>query len=164
MALDPATVAGLLADGSTRSATIDALEAHSGPHPTPLALAAAPALTDVLSLDAAEVGHVLFQRLGLLRARLCAEAPPDEVAALYGAMVGGGRFAASYAAPSNVVARMMAKPVAELDLTDALSYACFTATDPPWHVRGWTEPVAAAGLSAMQFVGIFMAGEPIVSK
>lgn len=166
MALDPATVANLLADSSTRIAALDALEAHGGPHPTPLAVAAAPALTDVLCLDAAEVDHVLFQRVGLLRARLLADAPPDDVPAIYGAMVGGGRFAKSLNAPSNVIARMFTKPVGELNSTDALSYACAgEATSPTRDVRGWTVCIAAAGFTGvMDWLGPFLASEPIVSK
>ena len=159
------TVAELLADRSTRTATLDALEAHSGPHPMPLAMAAAAALTDLLCWDAAEVGHALFQRAGLLRARLLADAPPEDVAAIGGAMLGGGRCAAFYAAPSNVWARMFAKPVEELELTDALSCACVAATGAPRDVRGWTGVLAAAGFkSTFEWIGIIFEGEALVSK
>ena len=137
MALDPATVASSLTNAETRTATLDALEAHrGGPYPTPLAVAAAPALTDVMCLDAAEVDHALFQRVGLLRARLLADAALDDVAAIFGAMMGGGRLAAFYDAP-HVIARTLAKPAAELDQAHALSLACWMAFWPAAQVRGW---------------------------
>ena len=58
----PDTVASALADPNTTIATLDALEQHHGPHDPALALAAAPALTDLLCLDAAAVPHALYQR------------------------------------------------------------------------------------------------------
>jgi hypothetical protein len=97
----------------------------------------------------------LFQRVGLLRARLVADAAPDDVAAIYGAMQGGGRFAAFHDAP-HVMARTLAKPVAELDQADALSLACYQAFNSPYSVRGWTEPFNATGLGVMGVLGVVM--------
>ena len=131
--LSPDTVAALLADPATRSAALDALEAHSGAHDEALALAAGPALTDVMLLDADQVGHELFQRTGLLRARLVSDA-----AAPWGMYYGttlnggsdGGRWKAQFTAPDNVIARAVAKAPEEIDEQDALSYACMWAAWP----------------------------------
>ena len=79
-----ANVAAQLADAATRLATLDALEQHNDPHSAELATAAAPALAELLALDAVEVPHAAFQRVGLLRGRLL-----DDQPALFGAMMGG---------------------------------------------------------------------------
>ena len=164
--LDPSTVASLLEDSRSRIATLTALETHRGPHPTGLAIAAAPALTELMCRDAEEVGQALFQRVGLLRARLLVDAVPDDVPAIYGAIIGGGRLAAYHGALSNVIAQLFAKPTAELDLTDALTYACGDAPlYPPMSVRGWTAPFAAAGFkNTLEPVGIILTGDHIHSK
>ena len=71
-----ASVAERLRDRSTRLATLGALEAHAVPIPADAALAAAPALCELLALDADEVPRDLFDRAGLLLGRLGAEAVP----------------------------------------------------------------------------------------
>ena len=130
--LSPDTVAALIADPATRSAALDALEAHSGAHDEALALAAGPALTDVMLLDADQVGHELFQRVGLLRARLVDEAADSH--AVFGSALNGGsdggRWKAQFTAPDNVIARAVAKAPEEIDEQDALSYACMWAAWP----------------------------------
>ena len=116
----PDTVASALADPNTTITTLDALEQHHGPHDPALALAAAPALTDLLCLDAAAVPHALYQRVGLLRGRLMAEA--EDLAAMYGGFYGGGRFARLLTAPSVGQGALRSKSAAQLDRDDALSY------------------------------------------
>ena len=69
-ALAAATAAERLRDKSTRLATLGALEAHAVPIPADAALAAAPALCELLALDADEVPRDLFDRAGLLLGRL----------------------------------------------------------------------------------------------
>ena len=163
MDLAAGTVAGALADPATRSAALDALEAHGGPHGAALALAAAPALTDVMCLDTAEVPHALFRRAGLLRGRLMAEAadPP----AMYGALLGDGRYARALAAPSVGAGALLSKSAGQLDHDDALSYACAEPLVGGLLGRhGMTRCFAMAGFdSAKDFLTIFMAEEPISS-
>ena len=161
--LSPTSVSRLLADPNTRITTIDQLEAHAGPHEEALALAAAPALTDLLCLDASEVDRALFQRVGLLRALLIEEAS-DPVAA-WGAAHADGRYAKLLRAP-NVVSRVCSgeKPVSELEIEDAMSYACGDAA--PWYAAtagGFDAPVAAAGMSAKELVGVYSA-HPVLSR
>ena len=88
-------------------------------------------LEDVMLLDADQVGHELFQRLGVLRARLVADAA-DPWAMLGSALNGGsdGRWKAQFTAPDNVIARLFAKAPEEIDEQDALSYACMWAAYP----------------------------------
>ena len=94
--LTASTVVERLRDHSTRLATLGALEAHAGgPIPSDAALAAAPALYELLALDAAEVPHELFDRVFLLVARLIEEAVHRGAkahAAVVGAAWGGGRM------------------------------------------------------------------------
>eukprot|EP01043_Picozoa_sp_COSAG02_P038773 COSAG02_NODE_3014_length_7551_cov_83.019995_7_plen_190_part_00 len=160
--LSPTSVSRLLADPNTRITTIDQLEAHAGPHEAALALAAAPALTDLLCLDASEVEPALFQRVGLLRARLIEEA--SDLAAAWGAAHADGRYAMLLRAP-NVVSRVCSEPVAELEIEDAMSYAC---GDPaPWYAAGAggiDAPVAAAGMSMKDFGGVVHSAHPVLSR
>ena len=64
------TVAERLRDRATRSATLTALESHAAPIPTAVSLAAAPALVELMAMDAAEVERDAFDRAGLLVGRL----------------------------------------------------------------------------------------------
>ena len=162
--LSPTSVARLLADPNTMMNTMDQLEAHDGPHEAALALAAAPALTDLLCLDASEVEPALFQRVGLLRVRLIEEA--GDPVATWGAAYADGRYAKLLGAP-NVVSRVCSgeKPVAELDIGDAMSYACGEAG--PWYaaaVCGMEPSVAAAGMSMRDFFGLGSSAHPVLSR
>ena len=88
----------LLADPAMRAGTVAALEAHSGAHDEPLALAAIVGLSELMALDASEVNAALFQRLGWLRARLVADAADGP--AMWGAAWTDGRFEAIYGSSS----------------------------------------------------------------
>jgi hypothetical protein len=138
------TIASLLRDGTTRTATLETLEQH--PIDRPVALAAAPALFEALAMDATEVGRDDFDRIGLLLARLAAEAS-DDPSAVYGAAVGGGRMAAYYRSKGSVLAQAVGKPASELTRADARSFACAAAFWAPSLVRGGTKPIAAAGFA-----------------
>ena len=141
------TVASLLRDGATRTATLEALEQHEGtPIGRAVALAAAPALFEALALDATEVGRDAFDRIGLLLARLAAEAS-DDPSAVYGGALCEGRLAAYYRSKGSVLAQAVGKPASELTRADARSFACAAALVPPSHVRGATKPFAAAGFA-----------------
>eukprot|EP01043_Picozoa_sp_COSAG02_P028963 COSAG02_NODE_1784_length_10941_cov_179.259823_1_plen_94_part_10 len=83
------TVAERLRDRATRSVALAALERHATPIPTAVSLAAAPALLGLMAMDAAEVERDVYDRAGLLLARLHAEALPD-VAAVHAAAFGEG--------------------------------------------------------------------------
>ena len=157
-ALAADTVASLLRDGATRTATLEAFERHEGaPIDRAVALAAAPALYDVLAMDATEVGRVDFDRAGLVLARLAAEAS-DDPSAVYGAAIGEGRCAAHYRSKGSVLAQAVGKRAAsELTLADARSFACAAALSPPAFVRGFTKPLAAAGFAkTAEWIGLFM--------
>ena len=160
-ALAADSVASLLRDGATRTATLEAFEQHEGaPIDRAVALAAAPALYDVLAMDATEVGRDDFDRTGLVLARLAAEAS-DDPSAVYGAAVGEGRLAAYYRSKGSVLAQAVGKPAAsELTLADARSFACAGAIEPPAWVRGATKPFAAAGFAkTAEWVALWMTEE-----
>ena len=160
-ALAADTVASLLRDGATRTATLEAFEQHEGaPIDRAVALAAAPALGDVLAMDATEVGHEDFDRAGLVLARLAAEAS-DDPSAVYGAAFGEGRYAAHLRSKGSVLAQAVGKRAAsELTLADARSFACAAAFYQPALLRGWTKPVAAAGFAkTADFFALFMTEE-----
>ena len=153
--------AGTVADGlrseTTRAATLDALEALAPPISSPVALAAAPALVDVI---ATETERASFDRCGLLLTRLLDEAAPDP-AAVYGAAFGSKRLAALYAPALLVEAVQRALSAGQpLTRADARSYACLMAWDGPTAVRGYRVPCAAAGRTAMEFAGIVSCSPP----
>jgi hypothetical protein len=162
--LSPDSVAARLADSATRLVTLDALEAHAGPHDAALSLAAAPALTDLQCLEASEVDHALFQRVGLLLALLVDEA--SDSAALWGAANSDGRYSKLFRAP-NVVRQLLSKPVAELDQRDAMSYAA-CGEQVTWYAatvrREWAATTEAAGLGLMEWLGIQASEHPLLSR
>jgi hypothetical protein len=160
--LSPDSVAARIADPATRLATLDALEAHAGPHDAALALAVAPALVDLQCLEASEVDHALFQRVGMLLARLVEEA--TDWTAAWGAARGAGRWSKLLRA-SNVVRQLLSKPVAELDQRDAMSYACSEGVC--WYaatVHGMEAAIEAAGLGMREWVGLFRSEHPLHSR
>jgi hypothetical protein len=157
------TVAQWLRGAPTRDAALGALERHTAPIPTAVAMGAAPALLELLSMDEGEVDRGAFDRAGLLLGRLEAEAPPDDGRALHGAALGDGGYEKLYRANSMAHAALR-KPASELTRADARSYACSRAFEAPSFVRGCTETFAAAGLGSMEYFGLWMSAEPIVSK
>ena len=141
------TVASLLRDGATRTATLEALEQHEGtPIGRAVALAAAPALFEALALEATEVGRDTFDRVGLLLARLVAEAS-DDPSAVHGAALGEGRCAAYYRSKGSVLAQAVGQRASEVTRADAWSFACASAYIPPSFVKGQTKPITAAGFA-----------------
>ena len=160
-ALTADTVGPLLRDRETRAAALDALDAHAVPIESSVALSAAPVLGELLALDADEVGPAKFDRIGLLLARLTAEAS-DDPASLFGAALGEGRWSALWRSEDNVVAQALRKPAEELTREDALHLACADAFWAQASVRGYTKPYAAAGFATtMEFFGVFMTEEPL---
>jgi hypothetical protein len=159
-ALAADTVGPLLRDRETRAAALDALEAHAVPIERPVSLGAAPALGELLALDVAEVGPAEFDRIGLLLARLAAQAS-DDPASVYGAAWGEGRLKAFYRSEGNALAQALRKPAEELTREDALHFAC-AEPKAPMSVRGGTKPIAAAGFaSTMEFFGVLMTEDPL---
>ena len=151
MDLAAATVAERLRDGATQSAALEALEDHAAPIPTATALAAAPALVDVVS---AATEHATFDRAALLLVRLLVEAAP-EPAPIYGAACQGERLAALWAPALMVEATQRASTGGQpLTLEDARSLACSRAHESPAVVRGYTQPYVASGRTAMEYHGI----------
>ena len=59
------TVAERLRDRVTRSATLTALESYPAPIPTAVSLAAAPALLELMAMDAGEVERDEYERAAL---------------------------------------------------------------------------------------------------
>ena len=111
-----------------------------------LALAAAPALYGLLAADATEVCRDEFDRAGLLLGRLAAEGVSDP-SAVCAAAIGEGRHAAYLLSTGSVLAQALEKPASELTRADALSFACSRAWVPPTFVKGYTAPLAAAGIA-----------------
>ena len=142
---------------STRLATLEALEVHAVPIPHDAALEAAPALIELVALDAAEVPHELFDRVCLLVRRLIEEAVhrgAEAHAAVVSAAYGGGRMERVLHAEGNVIAASLRKPAAELTRADARSFACRQMPWGPILTRGFTAPIKAAGFAtAMKFLG-----------
>lgn len=149
------TVAESLRAEATIANTLDNLEALAAPIPSAVALAAAPALLDVLAAD--NVDRAVFDRSALLLARLVAEAAP-EPALVYGAAMSGERFALFFA-PSLVAEALQHALSAAQPLTreDAVSYACLCALHGPSYVRGAQAPIEAAGRSVMEYMFIVRA-------
>jgi hypothetical protein len=152
MDLGAGTVPERLRDGATQTAALDALEALAAPIPTATALAAAPALVDVL---ARTTEHAALDRAALLLARLLAEAAP-EPAAIFGAALRGERYAAFWAPDLLVEATQRASTGGQPLLTreDARSFACNRAWAGPSFVRGQTKFYTAVGGSTMEGLGI----------
>jgi hypothetical protein len=152
-----------LQDPAARDTALDALERHEAPIPTAVALVVAPVLVDLLASDATTVERGTFDRVGLLLARLQAEALP-EPAAIYGAAFVNKGWERVMDADSVVNKALLHKPAAELTLEDARSYACSTAREAPVCVYGWTHAWTAAGYGDLQFLAMFMSKEPIASQ
>ena len=161
--VDSSTVAERLRNNATRDAALDALERHAAPIPTAAALAAAKALLELMSMDAAQVERGAYDRAGLLLARLHEEALPD-IVAVYGSAFGDGGHERLY--NSDSVLNVALRKPAKLTRADAVSYACSLAYEPVTSVRGCAAPWAAAGLTAIEWLGLWMSehGEPIISK
>ena len=163
------TVASLLRGRDTRAATLAALDAHASPIDEAVALAAAPALVELLALDASELGdRSLFDCIGLLLGRLAAEAS-DDPAPVFGAALGEGRLVAllwstEQSEEGSVLARAARKPAAELTRADAYSYACCNTLFAAGIVRGYTELFASAGFSTNSWLGWFFGKEFWLSK
>jgi hypothetical protein len=151
MDVSAATVAESLRSEATRIATLDALEALEAPIPSAVALAAAPALVDAIATGKERAS---FDRCGLLLGRLVAEAAPDS-APVFGAALAGERLVMSVT-PALVVEAVQRASSGGQPLTreDVRSYACLWAREGPAFVRGLTAPYAAAGYTAMEFLGV----------
>jgi hypothetical protein len=128
-----------------------------------VALAAAPALSELLALDASEAPREVHDRAGLLVGRLCADAVlrgAEAQAAVYGAAHGDGRFARWLNAEGSVLAVAVRMPAAELTRADARSYACAWAFLAPSWVRGMTAPLKAADFTTMEWIGLVSLSAP----
>ena len=101
-----------------------------------------------------------FDRIGLLLARLAAEAS-DDPSAVFGAALGEGRLAAYYRSKGSVLAQAVGAPASELTRADARSFACaLAALRGPSFVRGITKPLAAAGFAkTLDFFALTMTEE-----
>jgi hypothetical protein len=115
-----------------------------------------------MTMDAAEVERDAFDRAGLLLARLEAEALPDAVA-VHGAAFGEGGYERLWNADS-VLNTALRQPAAKLTRADAMSYACAVAYEPIIYARGATKAWGAGGFTPLEWVGLWMGAEPIVSK
>jgi hypothetical protein len=163
-ALAADTVAQRLRDAPTRAAALDSLERHAAPIPTAVAMCAAPALFELLTMDEPDIDRSAFDRAGLLLGRLEAEAwPADGGEALHGAAFGDGGFVKQWNADS-IVNAALRKPASELTQADARSYACEYAHESPPIMRGLGSFARAAGLSAKEFVGSWYTLQPIMSQ
>ena len=138
--LMPHTVAERLRADETRTLTLLALERLPPPVPRELALAAAPALTDV---SACTDDRTVYERCTLLMARLMAEAAPDPTA-VYGNTI--GERLVPYLS-SRVVVDVAQRALGNggggeggqqpLTRDDAISIACFYAHAPPAFVMAY---------------------------
>jgi hypothetical protein len=81
---------------------------------------------------------------------------------VFGAAFGDGGIERLWNSDS-VLYVALRKPATQLTRADAVSYACSHSYEPVSFARGCTSPFAAAGLTVMQWFGLFMT-EPIVSK
>jgi hypothetical protein len=161
VALCAGTVGPLLRDRETRAATLDALDAHAGQIERSVSLGAAPVLGELLALAVAEVAPAEFDRIGLLLARLLAEAS-DDPASVFGAAWGEGRLTAFFRSEGNAVAQALRKPAEELTREDAQHIAFSEAFWSQAFVRGWTKPFAAAGFATtMEALGSWMEEDPM---
>jgi hypothetical protein len=140
-----------LLDRATRLPTLDVLESHTTPIPDALALAAAPALLDLLMMDASEVNRTTFDRVGLMLGRLVAEAPQN-VARIYGAAFRDQGLERLWNSDNVLNTALLSKPALELSEADAISYACAWAHYSPTVVRTWNAPFDAAGITGKEWL------------
>jgi hypothetical protein len=83
--------------------------------------------------------------------------------AVHGAAFGAGGYERQWNADS-ALNTALRQPAAELTRADAMSYACSCAYEPISAARGYTEAWGAAGLTTMEFIGLWLSAEPIASK
>jgi hypothetical protein len=148
ISVSPDTVARQLADAHTRVPALEAVEAAADENDAAMMVAAAGALSDLMVLDAAELPHAMFQRVGFLRARLLAKTPPDQHPPVLREIYGDGRLLAvgKASALNNVVG--VALSSGKLDRVAALSYAALVACNPSRDARGEGPVCAAAGFGS----------------
>ncbi len=137
-------VAARLRDAATRRETLDALDTHAPPVPTALAFAAAPALLELQTLDAAELERSEFDQATLLLARLHVEALPDPLPIHRAAWV-TTELEVWFAANNVVNSELLRKPASEVSIADVTSYACLQSCEVIANVRGYDVEYAAEG-------------------
>ena len=157
------TVAQLLLDAETRSTTLEALEANGGAIDSVVALAAAPALVELLTASADEVNQPQFECIGLLLNRLFMEASADP-SVVFGAAYGDGRMVSLLRSSDNVAARALRKPAEKLTAADVRSIVLHDIFNAPAGVHGWTKPHAAAGLTMLQVFDFWFKEHSLISK
>ena len=115
-----------------------------------VALAAAPALVDIVAAATEESDRAALDRAALLLARLLAEAVLDP-ASVYGAAFAGERFEAYIA---TALVTEAAQRGEMLTWAHALSYACLYAHHGPAVAHGYTVPSTGAGRTANDTMNI----------
>ena len=105
----------------------------------------------------------LMPHLRLLLGRLHAEALP-EVAPVYGAGFGSGRYEEMMDANSVLNAALLRTPASDLTEADAINYACRNSIYPAMEALGYGPPRVAAGYDVKQWVGIMVSRDPLVSQ
>lgn len=159
--LDADTVAERLRDAATREQTLQALEGMEAAD-LALGLAAAPAIGDLLAMDAAQLGQRQFDRVNLLLARLLVDLS-DDVIPLYTACFSDGRLQAAHGA-QGALAQFLRKPAVELTVADAHTVACWQAHHAASQRRGWTELANAVGFTTKHWCSLFMTDASLFSK
>ena len=147
-----------LRDAGTRDATLTALEERAVVDRA-MSLAATPALGELLAADVAEVDQEQFDRIGMLLGRLCTSAPEA-----YGAAFGEGRLVAAWESDGNVVSRALKKSAHKLTIADARSMACMFSSEATGSAQHMTEAVTAAGMTVLEWFGLWMSSARPMSR
>ena len=155
-------MAELLRDADTRAQALQALERTEESIEPALALAVAPALAELLGMNAAQLGQGEFDSASLLLARLFMEAS-DHLGSLYAATFCDGRLQAVYG-EHGTLAQIARKPAAEVTLADAHTMACWQAHHATSQVRGWTVLASGLGLAPKTWSSFFMGDASVFSK
>lgn len=155
------TVAAGLADETTRSDTLDALEGRRREHDSEIALRAAPALVDIIakltSTEQPGQWPETVQRTAVVLFKLIDDAPlGDEYVAVFGAAWGEGRLFDTMQA----VQARLDQPGYTLTLADASCYAYIISAGLANHrmycrPRLWKATSAAAGKTELDYMKLF---------
>ena len=156
MAATVDTISCRLRDPGTRSAAIESLASTDGPIDRAVVLAAAPALAEILALDAAsQIERETCDCAGWLLGRAFADAP-DAIAPVFAAAFGDGRWAKINGSDSTVLALACAEDKTAYTRDDIRSMACYDCWWSPASINGLDAFVEASDINTSQFVRAWM--------
>jgi hypothetical protein len=158
----------LTRSSGSRTQALAALEQAPAPIEVRTALAAAPTIVELMTASADVIDIETFCRLGLLLARLHAEAlqTVESICAIYAAAFGGRLALVDLLldAPDNVLARALGKPVKDIGEADARAFVSLEAHRNYIGLRGFLNSFRAIQVGTHEHMKSLFARHPLWSQ